>query len=86
MVRYYCDICGRESNGKKYIIPVYKTLDLPRIYGRYIRPEEADICILCAKAICNFIGILKKYDGSVEDTIQLLKAEPSLVNEMGDDL
>ena len=69
MIKYECDICGREcKQNDKFILPhkkeLYATGGNPSrklaYMGNVIEPKEMCLCDVCIRLLANFTDLLKE--------------------------
>lgn len=86
MIKYCCDMCGRESlapfetyqipdGDYEYIIDRHGNKTIKR---SNIGMREIEVCECCAIDICDFIGAYKKCKGSIKDTIEIIEQRRDL--------
>ena len=87
MVRYYCDICGRETDSlTTYQIPHinYEAMGSPYGFKRDIMVHDStirtiEICECCAVDICDLIEVYEGCKGSMEDTIRCINQKRTIM-------
>ena len=67
MIKYYCDLCGREvPNVEEYILPDLKDKEFKNSQGAVIRrafgytPTKMELCRECRGTVGSFVCLIKQ--------------------------